>query len=143
MLYKHALIVGCALSLLGLTRAAPTAMWPDDCSNVSSNFAVPATGGSFESTGCKFPNPLINITFADAMPLNVMASVIIGGGSVGPGGLSGLGVVGPSYSAADMMGPLSITISAVSFAMDAVLRFTGALPHNSTLVISANTFYQT
>eukprot|EP00759_Apiculatamorpha_spiralis_P009582 PhF_6_TR16629/c0_g1_i1/m.25318 len=127
-----------ALSLI-LAVSSATPMWPD-CSNVSTNFGVPTAGGSFESIGCKFPSPFVNITFPEALPIGTMASVLVSGGLVGPGNNTGLGLVGPSFEAAALMGPLRITISNMTFGLEAVLRFTGALPPSSSLAIRSNSF---
>lgn len=128
----------------GNLHASASPMWPASCQHVTTNFTIPSSGGHHEAIGCTFQS-FINISAPQTL-MNVVtsATVLVRNGIVSACTTCGIGVIGcPSTSNALAMGPLHITVSNMVFDQDAVLRFTGALPPSSSLVIANNSFHLT
>eukprot|EP00759_Apiculatamorpha_spiralis_P011441 PhF_6_TR1887/c0_g1_i1/m.2965 len=118
---------------------AAVPMWPSCGDGLVTNFSLPSSGGAFAAIGCQFPPTVTTVSFGN-MSASSNASVSLIGGFVGAGSAAGISVACPLAAISELLGPLSITITDMTFGQDAAFRFTGALPPGSALLVSNNSF---
>eukprot|EP00759_Apiculatamorpha_spiralis_P050877 PhF_6_TR4953/c1_g2_i1/m.7020 len=129
--------ITCITTLFVCVEAADP-MWSAEC-NPTTNFSFPIAGGDYEGIRCHFPSMITSVNLAN-ISSGAGASMLISDGYVEPSPSSGIWVVCPPTDLAATRGPFHMTVQNMRFGESASLKFTGALPPGSSLLVTNNTF---
>eukprot|EP00759_Apiculatamorpha_spiralis_P028442 PhF_6_TR30931/c0_g2_i1/m.45460 len=102
------------------------------------SYTPSSDGGEFEALGCRFLAHFRLNSPASLAVNNSISVLVSGGSSAGTGNC--IEVAFPATYQAQSMGALHYTVRDVAFGANAMLVFSGAMPANSSVVLSNNSF---